>query len=77
MSPEAALCGMRPQLLLLPAYAGKDIAQEAADAWLGLARAAHHHAYELAPQQPNCAAGTPRSRRSTLNWMLVWVDHTG
>jgi hypothetical protein len=47
--PEAALCGMRPQLLLLPAYAGKDVAQEAADAWLGLARAAHHHAYELAP----------------------------
>lgn len=47
--PSATSCGMRPQLLLLPAYAGKDIAQKAAEAWLGLARATHHHAYELAP----------------------------
>jgi hypothetical protein len=47
--PEATMCGMRPQLLLLPAYAGKEIAQLAADAWLGLARATHHHAYELGP----------------------------
>jgi hypothetical protein len=47
--PAATACGMRPQLLLLPAYAGEDIARRAADAWLGLARAAHHHAYELAP----------------------------
>ncbi len=47
--PEAAECGMRPQLLLLPAYAGSDIAERARDAWMGLARATHHHAYELAP----------------------------
>jgi len=47
--PEAALCPMRPQLLLLPSYAGADIAECARDAWTGLSRAAHHHAYELAP----------------------------
>jgi hypothetical protein len=47
--PEAALCGMRPQLLLLPAYAGTSIAERARDTWTGLSRAAHHHAYELAP----------------------------
>jgi hypothetical protein len=47
--PEAALCPMRPQLLLLPSYAGAGIAERARDAWTGLSRAAHHHAYELAP----------------------------
>lgn len=47
--PEAALCGMRPQLLLLPAHAGTSIAERASDSWTGLSRAAHHHAYELAP----------------------------
>jgi hypothetical protein len=47
--PEAALCGMRPQLLLLPRYAGTSVAERARDAWTGLSRAAHHHAYELAP----------------------------
>jgi hypothetical protein len=40
---------MRPQLLLLPAYAGRDIVERAREAWMGLARATHHHAYELAP----------------------------
>jgi hypothetical protein len=47
--PEAAKCGMRAQLLLLPSYAGTAIAERAREAWGGLARAAHHHAYELAP----------------------------
>ena len=47
--PQAAECGMRPQLLLLPVYAGGDIAERAREAWMGLARATHHHAYELAP----------------------------
>jgi hypothetical protein len=47
--PEAAGCGMRPQLLLLPRYAGSTTAGEARDAWLGLAEATHHHAYDLAP----------------------------
>jgi hypothetical protein len=47
--PEAASCGMRAQLLLLPAYAGGDIAQRAREAWTGLAQAGHHHAYDLAP----------------------------
>jgi hypothetical protein len=42
---------MRQQLLLLPQYtedmpAAAGLAREA---WLGLAGAAHHHAYELAP----------------------------
>jgi hypothetical protein len=47
--PEAASCPMRAQLLLLPAYADIGTAQRAREAWTGLARAAHHHAYDLAP----------------------------
>jgi hypothetical protein len=50
--PEAARCGMRPQLLLLPSYAGEHTAAEARDAWFGLARATHHHADDLAPTAP-------------------------
>jgi hypothetical protein len=52
--PEGAEVGMRQQLLLLPQYTGSssqagDAASLAREAWLGLAGAAHHHAYELAP----------------------------
>lgn len=47
--PSAAECGMRQQLLLLPSYGGMDAAPLARQAWLGLAGATHHHAYELAP----------------------------
>lgn len=47
--PEAEKCSMRAQLLLLPRYAGAEVASDARDAWFGLARATHHHAYELAP----------------------------
>jgi hypothetical protein len=51
--PPAAECPMRAQLLLLPLYADAGGACGAASlarqAWLGLAGAAHHHAYELAP----------------------------
>ena len=49
--PEAAGCGMRQQLLLLPLYTAElpGAAGLAREAWLGLAGAAHHHAYELAP----------------------------
>jgi hypothetical protein len=47
--PEAVNCGVRPQLLMLPEYAGASAAAQAAEAWYGLARAAHHHAYDLAP----------------------------
>lgn len=52
--PEGAACGMRQQLLLLPQYtrsspAANGAASLAREAWLGLAGAAHHHAYELAP----------------------------
>jgi len=49
VQPEAASCGMRAQLLLLPSYAGPDTARRARESWTGLARAAHHHPYELAP----------------------------
>ncbi len=47
--PEAKSCSMRAQLLLLPRYAGAELAGDARDAWFGLARATHQHAYELAP----------------------------
>ena len=49
--PPAADCGMRQQLLLLPLYTANQptAAGLAREAWLGLAGAAHHHAYELAP----------------------------
>jgi hypothetical protein len=49
--PSAASCGMRQQLLLLPLYTADRPATPglAREAWLGLAGAAHHHAYELAP----------------------------
>lgn len=49
--PQAAGCGMRQQLLLLPLYTAEvpRAAALAREAWLGLAGAAHHHAYELAP----------------------------
>lgn len=48
---------MRQQLLLLPLYAcadddfdgEPDASTLAREAWRGLARAAHHHVYELAP----------------------------
>jgi len=47
--PEAVNCGVRPQLLMLPRYAGAATAAQAAEAWYGLSRATHHHAYDLAP----------------------------
>src|SRR5215472_16147065 len=47
--PEAVNCGVRPQLLMLPQYAGATVEAQAAEAWYGLARATHHHAYDLAP----------------------------
>jgi hypothetical protein len=47
--PEAVNCGMRPQLLLLPRYVAQTTANDARVAWYALARASHHHAYDLAP----------------------------
>jgi hypothetical protein len=47
--PEAVNCGVRPQLLILPRYADASTAALAAEAWYGLARATHHHAYDLSP----------------------------
>jgi len=46
---SAAECPMRAQLLLLPRFAGGEAAMLARESWLGLSRASHHHAYELAP----------------------------
>jgi len=37
----------RPKLLLLPAYAGKDVARRVSYVWWALSRAGHHHHYEL------------------------------
>ena len=47
--PSAADCGMRAQLLLLPGYADQATAELSRATWIGLARATHHHAYDLAP----------------------------
>jgi len=47
--PEAVNCGVRPQLLILPQYASPSTTALATEAWFGLARATHHHAYDLAP----------------------------
>lgn len=47
--PEAAGCAMRPQLLLLARYADPETTAKSREAWLGLAAATHHHAYELGP----------------------------
>lgn len=47
--PEARESSMRAQLLLLPRYAGEEVAGQARDAWFGLAGATHHHAYDFAP----------------------------
>jgi hypothetical protein len=50
VAPSAVYCSMRAQLLLLPQFASDaDTVTLAREAWLGLSRAAHHHAYELAP----------------------------
>ncbi len=37
------------QLLCLPSYAGRQVADETSWAWWSLTRACHHHPYELAP----------------------------
>lgn len=49
VQPEVAAAPTRSQLLLLPSYAGADVARDAVDAWYSLSRGSHHHAYELAP----------------------------
>jgi hypothetical protein len=49
LQPEVASAPMRAQLLLMPAYVGRAVAQDAVEAWYGLSRGTHHHAYELAP----------------------------
>lgn len=49
-APSAADCSMQAQLLLLPQFLSDDeTVRLARQAWLGLSRAAHHQAYELAP----------------------------
>jgi hypothetical protein len=71
--PAGAECGMRQQLLILPQFAGGSLATGAPDAaslareaWLGLAGAAHHHAYELAP-----TAAELRSWHTAVSQLVV------
>ena len=47
--PQAERSSMRAQLLLLPRYAGAEVADQARDAWSGLSRAGHYHSYDLPP----------------------------
>jgi hypothetical protein len=47
--PGAVECSMRAQLLLLPRYVETLTVEDAAEAWLALARVTHHHTYDLAP----------------------------
>lgn len=51
--PEVGAAPIRAQLLLLTSYADADadadVARGATQAWHGLSRGSHHHAYELAP----------------------------
>lgn len=49
VEPDVASAPRRSQLLLLPTYADRAVARDAAEAWYGLSRGTHHHAYELAP----------------------------
>jgi hypothetical protein len=46
---EAAACSTRAQLLLLPQFADVGKSAHDRDAWFGVARATHYHAYDLAP----------------------------
>lgn len=66
--PEAALCPMRPQLLLLPSYADPGIAERARDAWTGPVPRAIITPTNLHPPQPNSEAGTQQSASSPATW---------
>jgi hypothetical protein len=46
---DVASASMSHQLIVLRAYAYEDTAAAARSTWYGLSRAAHHHAYDLAP----------------------------
>lgn len=47
--PELVECSTRAQLLALAKFRDEDVARRVAELWYTLSRAAHHHAYELAP----------------------------
>jgi hypothetical protein len=70
--PTARLSPMRAQLLLLPLpqFAGPEAARLAREAWLGLSRAAHHHAYELAPTAAELRHW--HANVTQLTGMLAW-----
>jgi hypothetical protein len=50
-APAIEQCSMRAQMLCLPSFLGgrEALAEEVSFTWVGLSRACHHHAYELAP----------------------------
>jgi hypothetical protein len=43
------MCSARAQLLCLPEYLQRDLAERVSYAWTGLSQACHQHAYELPP----------------------------
>ncbi|WP_181778861.1 hypothetical protein [Pseudonocardia pini] len=47
--PEVAEVSRRAQLLTLTRTVDSDLGSRATELWYALSRAAHHHAYELAP----------------------------
>lgn len=70
--PCAIGCPMRAQLLLLPRYADDSIADQAREAWAGLARAGHLHLFDLAP-----TAGELRAWHVSVTEIVANLDARG
>jgi hypothetical protein len=47
--PQVAASSRRAQLIVLSRVVDRELGQRASELWHTLSRAAHHHAYELAP----------------------------
>lgn len=57
VEPGVQSVSKRAQMLLLPAYVeDPETLRQVRETWLGLSRACHHHAYELAPTAPELRA---------------------
>lgn len=50
--PSLAHASKTHQLLALPYYVDREVAQTTQATWHGLSRAVHHHTYELSPTLP-------------------------